>query len=968
MSFLARTINTDGPERRTEVATNEAAGQVDTPATAPATPRSVLDALNVPGRRIGRYVLDRVIGEGGMGVVYLARDPELNREIALKLLRGRTRARTGGSRVWLLREAQALAQLSHPNVLAIHDVGALGDDIFIAMELVDGQTVRRWISTAAPSPERVVEVYLGAARGLAAAHRAGLVHRDFKPDNVMLSKDGRVRVVDFGLARAATTTGGDFGPAAGGDVSPELQVEEREGETQPTSAPISAPSVTPNSEDLLGSPLTQKGVVVGTPAYMAPEQLRGEDIDARADQFAFCVSLYEALCGELPFSKRDRRRLQKGDATVTPEPPPKSADVGRALWAVLSRGMAIAPRDRFDSMEALIAGVGEAVRPARNMAYAAGAFALMVAAGAAFALLRPAASESADRTAVCDSADAEMAEVWNEQARITMRSAFRQTRLGHASGVADRVISKLGRYALSWRNMRKAACEATHVRGVQSGELLDARMTCLERRRQRLRGLVAVLSKNVNASVIDSAVGASMSLPKVSECADNQSLTERAKLPGDSTTRRQVLAIRKRLDELEALRSAGQYRAAQPVAAAIARDAANVDFARVQAEALHMLGRLQLRNDNLKRAAATLYKAATAAAKGRDDKRVAAVWLDLVWCVGEKQQRPDEGIALSKNAEIAIERAGNDPVQRAKLHFVLGALRFTKGKYAQTRELFHKSLVLREQALGKDHPDTGESASALATALMFEGRYDEARRYKIRAREIREKAFGPSHPSVARTYSELGGMAARAGKNEQARRHYRKALSVLTKAYGGQHASVADMLGNLGGVLYDLGKKVEGRDMFKRALAIRLKVFGNKHTRVAVSHYNIGLMYLYDKDYDKALTHTLESVRIYTAVHGGEHLQVADPLIGLGRSYIGLKRPDEAFEPLRRSMRIHKATRGTAHTYGEIEFALAEAHWLKGERKKSRELAKSARVHYVTSGRRSKKDLAELDLWITRHR
>ncbi len=189
---------------------------------------------------------------------------------------------------------------------------------------------------------------------------------------------------------------------------------------------------------------------------------------------------------------------------------------------------------------------------------------------------------------------------------------------------------------------------------------------------------------------------------------------------------------------------------------------------------------------------------------------------------------------------------------------------------------------------------------------------------------------------------------------------------MLTKAYGAEHASVADMLGNLGGVTYDLGERKQAKQLFERALAIRKKTLGKNHTRVAVSHYNISLMYLYEKDYAAALRNAKESVRIYSAVHGGEHLHVADPLIALATAYIGLGQADNALEPLQRSMKIHKATRGTPHTYGEIEFALARAYWLKKDRAKAMKLARSARKHYVTSGKRSKKDLARLDTWLSK--
>jgi eukaryotic-like serine/threonine-protein kinase len=222
------------------------------------------------GRVVGRYVILSLLGVGGMGAVYAAYDPELDRKVALKLLRPDSLSIDSAR---MLREARALARLAHPNVVAVHDVGTLGAEVFIAMEHVDGLTVHRWLRQRDRSRREVLDVFLAAGRGLAAAHRAGLVHRDFKPDNMMVALDGRVRVLDFGLARAQASAGAEstLREALIGDV------------------------------DVGEARLTREGALLGTPTYMAPEQWRGAVADARSDQFSFCVALWEALLGERPF-------------------------------------------------------------------------------------------------------------------------------------------------------------------------------------------------------------------------------------------------------------------------------------------------------------------------------------------------------------------------------------------------------------------------------------------------------------------------------------------------------------------------------------------------------------------------------------------------------------------------------------------------------------------------------------------
>src|SRR5690606_1441989 len=234
------------------------------------------------GATIGRYVVLAPLGRGAMGTVLAALDPELDRKVALKVLHETAR---GGDRARLQREAQALARLSHPNVMILHDVGtwvdpAGGRHVFLAMELVVGHTLSDWLASAPRSVDAIVAVFAQAGRGLAAAHAAGLVHRDFKPHNVLVGSDGRVRVTDFGLARS-------FGE----DTRPPITVDTHTG-------PISLPELA------LHETLTRTGEWVGTPAYMAPEQLQGGAADPRADQFAFCVALYEALHGQRPFAGR----------------------------------------------------------------------------------------------------------------------------------------------------------------------------------------------------------------------------------------------------------------------------------------------------------------------------------------------------------------------------------------------------------------------------------------------------------------------------------------------------------------------------------------------------------------------------------------------------------------------------------------------------------------------------------------
>ncbi|MCW5809060.1 MAG: serine/threonine protein kinase, partial [Deltaproteobacteria bacterium] len=275
---------------------------------------------------LGRFNILDILGAGGMGIVLAAYDPHLDRKVAIKILRtrGMSQGRREREAARLLREARALAQLSHPHVVTVYDAGTIDDHVFIAMEYIAGQTLRSWLLAAPRSVDEILEVYVKAGRGLAAGHAVGVIHRDFKPDNVLVGHDGRVRVIDFGLAQPPRRDDADVSAAG---------------------AAARAPS-TPNDETA--------GALFGTPTYMAPEQHDRAEIDGRTDQFAFCVALYEALYKRLPFDGATYYELVANVTSGELRPPPEDAGVPKRVASVLGRGLARDPARRFPSMDALL--------------------------------------------------------------------------------------------------------------------------------------------------------------------------------------------------------------------------------------------------------------------------------------------------------------------------------------------------------------------------------------------------------------------------------------------------------------------------------------------------------------------------------------------------------------------------------------------------------------------------------------
>jgi tetratricopeptide (TPR) repeat protein len=409
--------------------------------TAPAEPVDWSDA------QIGRYKFRRLVGSGGMGVVVAAHDPELDREVAIKIIAGDEAERP-------IREAQAMAKLSHPNVVQVYEVIRLGDRTAIVMELVEGEELGAWQQDR-PWRE-IIDAYAQACRGLAAAHREGIVHRDFKPSNALVDRDGVVRVSDFGLAHASAD------------------------------APLDS---------------------AGTPAYMAPEQHRKGTIDARTDQWSVACALYEALYGKRPFEDQD----DLAAAVIRGElPPDGDSPVPRRVRAAIRRALSPKPDDRFETIEAFSTAI--TWKP-RTTTFVLAAAALVIA-GLVITLALTRRSEAA----VCEGLDAPISAVWTSQMRAELRAKLLDTKLGIPPATVDKTLRGLDAYAAAWTTTRTNACLDTQ-QGVRSTEILDTRMRCLDHRLSELGGLLEGLATG-NEATLRRANDAVAQLRSVSACSD----------------------------------------------------------------------------------------------------------------------------------------------------------------------------------------------------------------------------------------------------------------------------------------------------------------------------------------------------------------------------------------------------------------------------------------------------------------
>jgi tetratricopeptide (TPR) repeat protein/predicted Ser/Thr protein kinase len=699
------------------------------------------------GTAVDRYVVLYELGVGGMGVVYAAYDPELDRKVALKLLHSGVRSKRARNR--LMREAKAIARLTHPNVVTVHDVGTWDGRIFVAMEYVDGVTLRQWVLQRKRTWKEIVDVVVDAGEGLAAAHAADLIHRDFKPDNVIVDHNGRVVVLDFGLARKANTTDE---PALG----------------EPRDSPV------PDNVDELSLELTRDGAKLGTPAYMAPEQHLGAATDRRTDQFSFCVVLWEALFGVRPFKGDNHTttalHVVRGDL----QEPPKGINVPTWLRAALLRGLSTDPSSRYPSMRVLLDDLtrNPERRRRRRIAIAIGSGALALSALAVWG------SGMLSKQDPCPGPSDRIASVWDEKRGHEVQAAFDATGAAYAGTAFTGVRSVLDAYVQEWASAWVDACEATHVHREQSVEAMDLRMACLRTSRVELSALVEEFV-DADASVVERAVEAAASLPRIAECGNVDALTTRARPPEEGYEREQVEQARDELIDARAKELAGRYDQALSIAEAVAERARQLDYDPLLAEALLRRGSTLERKGELEGAESSLLEAVRAAKAAGHDQVEAEAWVELVWVTGVERIDVARGHLWAEFADATLERMGGDDVLEATLTHNLGGVLYREGRQDEALESYREALKEQRRLLGPDDPRVAMTLNHIGNVLMEQGQFAWAQEYCERSLEARRRVLGRRHPKVAASLNNLAEVARKQGNAAQALEFADESLEIV---------------------------------------------------------------------------------------------------------------------------------------------------------------------------------------------
>lgn len=893
-----------------------------------------LEADGAPA--LGRYIAVDIIGMGGMGVVYRAHDPQLDRDVAVKVVR---RERLGeGGEARLLREARAMARVTHPNVVTVFDVMPCDEGLVFVMELVEGTDLRGWLVGSKSAPDAVLDAFVAAGRGLAAVHDAGMTHRDFKPANVLIAHDGRIMVTDFGLALGR-------GP-----------------QDTMSSGPIGIGAVDADVNDSLGGAvasesLTETGLVMGTPAYMAPEQLQGAATEPASDQYAFCVALWEGLCGRRPFDGRVKRVSARKVVPPWPAPPGVPLAVGR----VIRRGLSASIEGRFESMPALLEALSRARGQRRARWVGLVGATLVVGAATGWAL-------QTDPATGCRAGTQPIQAVWDQTRATAVEAGFARVDPILGPDIGGHIHRALDDYVQDWTATQAAAC-AVAAASEQSRGDRERQLECLADRRRALAGVIAVLA-SADTGVVRRAVGLVARLPDVRRCGDVEVLRVGVAPLADEAVAGQVDSLRLTLSTVDALADAAHYDEALTELGDSVGRAETVGFAPVLAEALFARARISRAKSAPEASVVDLQRAVEVAVEARADAVAAKAAALLAFVLASDLHRAAEALPYGRQALSLAQRVdpdgqieatahsslgtayavGSDP-ESAEEHFTrsiaiserlgnrlgaattregLAALHVERGEFDTAIALIEANVAVQGELLPSMHPNRATAINNLGAVHGKAGRFERAETLMREAYEIRLGAHGPEHGDVASSLANLGNVASAQRRYADAEVLHRKALDVFERVLGPSHARVALALNALASDLDSQGDYEQAAALMRRSLELRLELYGPDHPRVALLHTNLAKTLSAMEHFEEADRHEAAALDIYERTKGADSPDLAKALISAGQRALERGQADVAKVKLGRARVIFEARReaypvqlaAVLYNLGKVELAL----------------------------------------------
>ncbi len=880
----------------------------------------------------GHFTLLEPLGHGGMGTVFAAYDEALGRRVALKLVRPHDAA--GGDTLGappdreaarrLVREAQAMAALSHPGVVVVHEVGTRGDEVYVAMELVDGGTLAQWLA-AQPRPwPAIVRMFVAAGRGLAAAHAAGMVHRDFKPANVLVRGDGRPCVTDFGLVhglRGEAETARTHAPGDGVDWS---------------------------------QTLTQTGVVMGTPRYMAPEQLAARPTGPRTDQFSFCVALAEALAGVHPFGDDVRAWIEALRRGRTIEPRLPRQLPGRIVRA-LRRGLALAPEQRFASMDALLAQL-EAALTLRRRAFTAVAGAAIVglAALAGFVAARPDARACASQE--------HFGESWRDPARHARVREATFAR-AHADASWPRIEAHLDAQAEAGTQLLQQLCARLDAAPDANAAADERALQCLRMHDQQLDAVVELLATDEPIEPLDVIYG----LRPVHACTEVSALAS-VPLPPAPDDEAEVRALLRRVAAARARAWGGAAAAAIAELRVVLTEAERLDYAPLLAEVHRTLG-TALEVEDVDAALDHLRQSYALALRSGADLDVVATLTNLANELADRAGRQDEAAWLMDEAEAWIARLGlregpqtyvvrstiarvrgdmptaialgaravelaeaqdAGPAVRSTVHANLGAMQAESYRLADAREHLQRAWEIADAAYGPDHSRTLRARTNLVGLAFREGRYDDAVSAGREVLAAYATAGIAALPEIAVTHTMLGVVARMQGRYDQALEHDEQALAIRRRVFGPEHRLVAESLEKL--ALDTVGDGTVAADararavaLIRSAVALRERLHGADASATALATMELSKVLRVAAAHEEAAAAAERALAVLQRAWPADDPRLYPPLLYGGMAALEVGDLPTARARLQRASELADATAQTPIDRAELALARARA-------------------------------------------
>jgi eukaryotic-like serine/threonine-protein kinase len=958
---------------------------------------------------------------GGTGAVLAAYDPRLDRPVAIKVpRRNRRTVRDDTARARLIREAQALAAVVHPNVVEVYDVGSdddISDDevlgVYIVMEKLEGMTLRAWMAQPRPWRE-VVEVFVAAGRGLVAAHDQRLLHRDFKPENVMVTTDGRVKVLDFGLARAVE------GAASTPTFASSQHLDEHFDE------PASSVG------------LTETGIVMGTPRYMAPEQHAGRKATPASDQYAFCSAMLEALRRRPVFEGRNLAELRAAKLAFRSRRGQPSDDFPPWLRELLERGLCVDPTDRWPSMVRLLDAIERGARSRRRaMTGIAGVFFCGLA---ALWWLAP------TNERLCGDAK-NPSDLWNEERTHRIRSAFVSADATLGPEAARELSEALETRAHAWATLQDESC-AAYRSAKLDGRAFDRRMLCFRARRAEIDALVEQLAA-ADDRVVHGAAEIPSRLGSPEACVDDEALAARMETPSEPAAQQAVAEIEETLARAHALLAVRRTTSALDELETASRRAASIDHrptmlrvAIKRGEAFVMAG---LMKEAVELVEPVLFECES---HGYDRLAFEAI-LPLLFALVELG-RADDAIERFPRALALADRAQASPEKRARLKGTQAAVLAGAGRMQEARPLFEQAieelseivgehapevqallnnygslleklgevdaaieihgrlLGQRERERGENHPSllaplTNLGAAHLAAAQYDEaiaaferaialslahygpddvkshhafvgmgvvlkkmGRYEEAIEHYERALEIVEGALGPDHPNAAMLLANIGNARKRMGETEAALELHRRALDMRERSLGPDHKDLAMSHQDISSLMRELGRLRDARLHLEHARRINEKTFGPEHVELSTNELLLGLLEHEEGNIATASKHFERALELREHHHGSEHVMLADPLYQLGVLLHEQGQLERAAEHLGRAARLRELASVAPALIGAARFELAKTQWALGNHEDARKSTRRAIVAFADATPTDDR-LEEATAWLAAH-